>query len=131
MSTIILASIIIPLILLLTIYAAWKDRSCAKRKEEFIDKTIEKAIDKVSSLTTSKLAMVMEQYKTGPWYLVVFTTTSPCPIWVSHNNIRSVHPDVKNCRLIVKLFSGEDMVIEDVENYDLQAGNEMLSYDFQ
>ena len=131
MDSIISALIIILLIMLFTIFAAWIDKFGAKHKEEFIDKTVEKAIDKVSSLTTSKLAVVMEQYKTGPWYLVVFTTTSPCPIWISHNNIRSVHPDVKNCRLIVKLFSGEDMVIEDVENYDLQAGNEMLSYDFQ
>ena len=131
MVSIISALIIILLILLFTIFAAWIDKFGAKHKEEFIDKTIEKVINKVSSVTTSKLAMVMEQYKIGPWYLVVFTTTSPCPIWVSHNNIRSVHPDVKNCRLIVKLFSGEDMVIEDVENYDLQAGNEMLSYDFQ
>ena len=131
MTSIISALIIILLILLFTIFAAWIDKFGAKHKEEFIDKTVEKAIDKISSLTTSKLAIVMDQYKIGPWYLVVFTTTSPYPIWVSHNNIRSVHPDVKNCRLIVKLFSGEDMVIEDVENYDLQAGNEMLSYDFQ
>ena len=131
MDSIISALIIILLILLFTIFAAWIDKFGAKHKEEFIDKTIEKAIDKVSSLTTSKLALVMEQYKTGPWYLVVFTTTSPCPIWISHNNIRSVHPDAKNCRLIVKLFNGEDMVIDDVENYDLQAGNEINSYEFQ
>ena len=131
MDSIISALIIILLILLFTIFAAWIDKFGAKHKEEFIDKTIEKAIDKVSSLTTSKLTVVMGQYKTGPWYLVVFTTTSPYPIWISHNNIRSVHPDAKNCRLIVKQFNGEDMVIEDVENYDLQAGNEINSYDFQ
>lgn len=131
MDSIISALIIILLILLFTIFAAWIDKFGAKHKEEFIDKTIEKAIDKVSSVVTSKIALVMEQYKTGPWYLVVFTTTSPYPIWISHNNIRSVHPDAKNCRLIVKQFNGEDMVIEDVENYDLQAGNEINSYDIQ
>lgn len=131
MDSIISALIIILLILLFTIFAAWIDKFGAKHKEEFIDKTVEKAIDKFSSVATSKIALVLEQYKTGPWYLVVFTTTAPCPIWISHNNIRSVHPDAKNCRLIVKLFNGEDMVIEDVENYDLQAGNEINSYDFQ
>lgn len=131
MTSIISGLIIILLILLFTIFAAWIDKFGAKHKEEFIDKTIEKAIDKVSSVATSKIALVMDQYKAGPWYLVVFTTTSPCPIWISHNNIRSVHPDAKNCRLIVKQFNGEDMVIEDVESYDLQAGNEMLGYDFQ
>jgi competence transcription factor ComK len=63
--------------------------------------------------------------------LVVYTKENSHPIWISNNNIRSVHPDVKNCRLTVKLFNGEDMVIDDVESYDLQAGNEMLDYDFQ
>ena len=131
MNTIISALIIILLILLFTIFAAWIDKFGAKRKEEFIDKTVEKAIDKVLSVVTSKIAMVFEKYKTGPWYLVVYTVTSPHPIWISNNNIRSVHPDVKNCRLVVKLFNGEDMVIDDVESYDLQAGNEMLNYDFE
>lgn len=131
MATIISALVLILLILLFTIFAAWIDKFGAKHKEEFIDKTVEKAIDKVSSVATSKIAMVLEKYKTGPWYLVVFTTTSPCPIWISSNNIRSVHPDPKNCWLTVKQFNGEDMVIEDVESYDFQAGNEMLDYDFQ
>ena len=131
MTSIISALIIILLILLFTIFAAWIDKFGAKRKEEFIDKTVEKAIDKILSVVTSKIAMVFEKYKTGPWYLVVYTVTSPHPIWISNNNIRSVHPDVKNCRLVVKLFNGEDMVIDDVESYDLQAGNEMLNYDFE
>lgn len=80
MATIISALVLILLILLFTIFAAWIDKFGAKHKEEFIDKTVEKAIDKVSSVATSKIAMVLEKYKTGPWYLVVFTTTSPCPI---------------------------------------------------
>jgi hypothetical protein len=41
-----------------------------------------------------------------------------------------VHPDAKKRRLIVKLFNGEDMVIEDVESYDIQAANEMADFDF-
>lgn len=117
--------IVILIILLFTIFAAWIDKFNAKHKEAFI----EKAIDKVSSLLTSKIALVMEQYKTGPWYLAVYTKDSNYPIWVSNNNIRSVHPDPKNRKIIIKQFCNEDMVIENVENYELCSGNEMRDYD--
>lgn len=130
MTSIISALIIILLILLFTIFAAWIDKFSAKHKEEFIDKTVEKVIDKVSSVATSKIAMVLEKYYTGPWYLVVFTASEGQPIWISNNNIRSVHPDAEKRRLIVKQFNGEDMVIDDVESYDLQAANEMADFDF-
>lgn len=117
--------IVILIILLFTIFAAWIDKFNAKHKEEFIDK----AIDKVSSLLTSKISLVMEQYKTGPWYLAVYTKDSNYPIWVSNNNIRSVHPDPKNRKIIIKQFCNEDMVIENVENYEMCSGNEMCDYD--
>lgn len=117
--------IVILIILLFTIFAAWIDKFNAKHKEAFIDK----AIDKVSSLLTSKIALVMEQYKTGPWYLAVYTKDSNYPIWVSNNNIRSVHPDPKNRKIIIKQFCNEDMVIENVENYEMCSGNEMCDYD--
>lgn len=117
--------IVILIILLFTIFAAWIDKFNAKHKEAFI----EKAIDKVSSLLNSKIALVMEQYKTGPWYLVVYTKDSNYPIWVSNNNIRSVHPDPKNRKIIIKQFCNEDMVIENVENYEMYSGNEMCDYD--
>ena len=117
--------IVILIILLFTIFAAWIDKFNAKHKEAFI----EKAIDKVSSLLNSKIALVMEQYKTGPWYLAVYTKDSNYPIWVSNNNIRSVHPDPKNRKIIIKQFCNEDMVIENVENYELCSGNEMCDYD--
>ena len=117
--------IVILIILLFTIFAAWIDKFNAKHKEAFI----EKAIDKVSSLLNSKIALVMEQYKTGPWYLVVYTKDSNYPIWVSNNNIRSVHPDPKNRKIIIKQFCNEDMVIENVENYEMCSGNEMCDYD--
>lgn len=130
MASIISALIIILIILLFSIFAAWLDRFGAKRKEEFIGKTVEKAIDKVSSVVTSKIAMVLEKYKTGPWYLVVYTAAEGQPIWISNNNIRSVHPDAEKRRLVVKQFNGEDMVIDDVESYDLQAANEMADFDF-
>ena len=117
--------IVILIILLFTIFAAWIDRFGRKHKEEFI----EKAIDKVSSLLNSKIALVMEQYKTGPWYLVVYTKEANHPIWISNNNIRSVHPDPKNRKIIIKQFCNEDMVIENVENYELCSANEMCDYD--
>lgn len=117
--------IVILFILLFTIFAAWVDKFVEKRKEEFI----EKAIDKVSSLLNSKIALVMDQHKTGPRYLVVYTKDSNYPIWISNNNIRSVHPDPKNRKIIIKQFNGEDMVIDNVENYELCSANEMCDYD--
>lgn len=117
--------IVILIILLFTIFAAWIDKFNAKHKEVFI----EKAIDKVSSLLTSKISLVMDQHKTGPWYLAVYTQDSNYPIWVSNNNIRSVHPDPKNRKIIIKQFCNEDMVIENVENYEMCSGNEMCDYD--
>lgn len=128
--------IVILIILLFTIFAAWIDKFNAKHKEAFIEETldrkeafIEKSIDKVSSLLTSKIALVMEQYKVGPWYLVVYTQEANHPIWISNNNIRSVHPDPKNRKIIIKQFCNEDMVIENVENYELCSANEMCDYD--
>lgn len=117
--------IVILIILLFSIFIAWLDKFGEKRKEEFIEKTI----DKVSSLLNSKFALVMDQYKTGPWYLAVYTKDSNNPIWISNNNIRSVHPDPKNSKIIIRQFNDEDMVIENVENYELCSANEMCDYD--
>lgn len=117
--------IVILIILLFSIVAAWLDRFGRKRKEKLMEKTI----DKVSSLLNSKIALVMDQYKTGPWYLVVYTQESNHPIWISNNNIRSVHPDALLRKLIIKQFNGEDMVIENVENYELCPANQMCDYE--
>lgn len=124
------ALIILLIILLFTIFAAWIDSFGVKRKEVSTYKTVEKAIDKICVHSTSKLFRMIEEYKTGPWYLVVYKTTQGYPIWISNNNIRSVHPDAENCRLIIKLFNGEDMVIDDVESYKIQAANKMADFDF-
>lgn len=121
--------IVILIILLFSIFAAWLDRFGRKDKEEFIDKAIEKVLGKVSTIVTSGIAVVMDQHKTGPWYLVVYTKESNIPMWISHNNIRSVHPDLKNGKITVKLFQGEDMVIDNVENYELMSANDMCDYD--
>ena len=118
--------IVILIVLLFTIlaavFAAWLDR---KDKEEFIEKTA----DKVSSLIDSKAELVTGQCEAGPWYLVVYTQDSNYPIWISNNTIRSVHPDPEHCNLVVKQFNGEDMVIENVINYDMRTANKLFDYD--
>ena len=132
--------IVIIIILLFSIFAGWIDKFNAKdklafiektldRKEAFIDRAIEKVLDKVSTTVTSGIDMAMDQHKTGPWFLVVYTQDSNYPIWISNNNIRSVHPDPANNKIIVKQFNGEDMVIENVINYELCSASDMCEYD--
>ena len=132
--------IAILIILLFTIFAAWIGKLNAKdklafiektlsRKEAFIDRAIEKVLDKVSTTVTSGIDMAMDSSKIGPWYLVVYTKDSNYPIWISNNNIRSVHPDPANNKIIVKQFNGEDMVIENVINYELCSANDLCEYD--
>lgn len=126
MTALIISSFIIILVLILfAIFASWLDKFNDKNKEQFI----EKAINKVSSLLTSKIALVMDQYKAGPWYLVVYIEGDNYPRWISNNNIRSVHPDAANRKLIIKQFNGEDIVFDNVENYELCPANEMCDYD--
>ena len=110
------------IILLLSSFAAWLE---GKQKKEFF----EKAIDKVSSLIDSKIAVALDEHKAGPWYLVVYTKDSNYPIWISHNTIRSIHPDPKNYRIIIKMFDREDMVIVNVESYEMCAANDLCDYD--
>ena len=120
---IIFSTIIVTIIVfLLIVFAAWLD---GKEKVKLV-KTV---IEKVSSLIDSKIEFEMDQSKSSPWYLVVYTKDSNYPIWISHNNIRSVHPDPKNYRLIIKTFDREDMVIGNVESYEMCAANDLCDYD--
>ena len=121
-STLIAIIIILLFTILAAVFAAWLDR---KDKEEFIEKTA----DKVSSLIDSKAELATSQCKAGPWYLVVYTKDSNYPIWISNNNIRSVHPGPELCNIVVKQFNGEDMVIENVINYELCSASDMCEYD--
>lgn len=125
MVSIISALIILLIIFVLSLISSWLDKFGQKHKE----KLIEKAIDKVSSLLNSKIALVKDQYKTGPWYLMVYTKEANHPILISNNNIRSVHPDALHRKIIIKQFNGEDMVIENVGNYELCSANNMCDYD--
>ena len=134
------ALVFILVLLLFAIFSSWIGKLNAKdklafiektldRKEAFIDKAIEKVLDKVSTTVTSGIDMAMDSSKIWPWYLVVYTKDSNYPIWISNNTISSVHPDPKNSKIIIKQFNGEDMVIENVENYELCSGNNMCDYD--
>ena len=123
---IIIATLIAIIILLLYIsFSAVFYSNRPKDKEKFI----ETVFDKVSSLYESKAELATSQSEAGPWYLVVYTKDSNYPIWVSNNNIRSVHPDPKNRKIIIKQFCNEDMVIENVINYELCAANDVCEYD--
>ena len=120
---IIIATLII--ILLFSIFTTWLDNIGWKHKEELVDKTI----DKVSKTVTSGIDMVMDRHKAGPWYLVVYTHDSNYPIWISNNTIQSVHPEPWHNKIIIKQFNGEDMVIENVENYEMCAANDLCDYE--
>ena len=120
--TIILSTIIaLIIILLFSSFAAWLE---GKQKKEFF----EKSIDKVSSIIDSKMEEALDEHKAGPWYLVVYTKDSNYPIWISNNTIRSIHPDPKNYKLIIKQFNGEG-VIDNVESYELCAANDLCDYE--
>ena len=120
---IIIATLII--ILLYSIFTTWLDNMGWKHKEELIDK----AFDKASAFIGSKKEVAMGLKESGPWYLVVFTKDSNYPIWVSNSTIRSVHPDPANNKIIIKQFDGEDMVIENVEYYEMCAANDLGDYE--
>ena len=123
---IIIATLIAIIILLLFIsFSAVFYSNRPKDQEKFI----ETVFDKVSSLYDSKAELVASQSEAGPWYLVVYTKDSNYPIWISNNNIRSVHPGPELCNIVVKQFNGEDMVIENVINYELCSASDLCDYD--
>ena len=121
--------IVILIILLFSIFAAWMDKFNAKHKEAFIEKTLDRKEAFIDKAIEKVLDKTMDQHKTGPWYLAVYTKDSNYPIWISNNNIRSVHPDPKNRKIIIKQFCNEDMVIENVISYELCSANDMCDYD--
>ena len=117
------------IVLLFTIFAGWIDKFNAKHKEAFIEKILDRKEEFIDKAIEKVLDKTMDQHKTGPWYLAVYTEDSNYPIWVSNNNIRSVHPDPKNRKIIIKQFCNEDMVIENVDNYEMCSANDMCDYD--
>ena len=96
-----------------------------KGKDQFIEKTV----NKVSSLIDSKLALMTGHSEYSTLYLVVYTKDSNYPLWISNTAIHSIHPDPKNFKIIIKQFNGDDMVIENVENYEMCAANDLCDYE--
>ena len=117
------------IVLLFIIFVTWIGKFNAKHKEAFFEKTLDRKEEFIDKAIEKVLDKTMDQQKTGPWFLVVYTKDSNYPIWVSNNNIRSVHPDPKNRKLIIKQFCNEDMVIENVINYELCSANALCDYD--
>ena len=122
----IIAIIILLFAILAAVFSAWLDR---KDKEALIEKTLDRKEAFIDKAIEKVLAKTMDQHKTGPWYLVVYTIDNDFPIWVSNNNIRSVHPDPENRKIVIKQFCNEDMVIENVISYELCSGNDLCEYD--
>ena len=129
MNIIIAILIAIIIVLLFTIFAGWIDKFNAKHKEAFIEKILDRKEEFIDKAIEKVLDKTMDQHKTGPWFLVVYTQDSNYPIWISNNNIRSVYPDPQNSKIIVKQFNGGDVVIENVISYELCAANDMCEYD--
>ena len=121
--------IVVLIVLLFTIFAGWIDKFNAKHKEAFIEKILDRKEEFIDKAIEKVLDKTMDQHKTGPWVLVVYTQDSNYPIWISNNNIRSVYPDPQNSKIIIKQFNGEDMVIENAISYELCSANDMCEYD--
>ena len=129
MNIIIATLIAIIIVLMFTVFAGWIDKFNAKHKEAFIEKILDRKEEFIDKAIEKVLDKTMDQHKTGPWFLVVYTQDSNYPIWISNNNIRSVYPDPQNSKIIVKQFNGGDMVIENVISYELCSANDMCEYD--
>ena len=121
--------IVVLIVLLFTIFAGWIDKFNAKHKEAFIEKILDRKEEFIDKAIEKVLDKTMDQHKTGPWFLVVYTQDSNYPIWISNNTIRIVQPDPANNKIIVKQFNGEDMVIENVINYELCSASDLCEYD--
>ena len=129
MNIIFSALIVILIVLLFTIFAAWIDKFNAKHKESFIETIIDRKEAFIDKALEKVLDKTMDQHDSVAWFLVVYTQDSNYPICISNNNIRSVHPDPANNKISVKQFCNEDMVIEKVISYELCPGNALCDYD--
>ena len=100
-----------------------------KPDEEISGKALDILSEKIEAACNKCQTAACNKCEAGPWYLVVYTQDSNYPIWISNNNIRSVHPGPELCNIVVKQFNGEDMVIENVINYELCSASDMCEYD--
>ncbi|MDY6092929.1 MAG: hypothetical protein SPI57_07065 [Prevotella sp.] len=108
-------------VLVLFFLDIWGDKGVLNPNERLLAKNADTVSDKMNA--------TCKKCKAAPWYLVVHINENDYPIWISNNNIRSVHPDPKNNKIIIKQFNGEDMIIENVECYMLRPADELSIYD--
>lgn len=108
-------------VLVLFFLDIWGDRGVLISKERIIAKNADTLSDKRNA--------ACNKCKAAPWYLLVYINEKDFPILISNNNIRSVHPDPKDNKIIVKQFNGEDMIIENVECYMFRSADELSIYD--
>ena len=122
-------NVFILFIVLVLFFLYLSDGKCrTKPDEEISGKALDILSEKIEAACNKCKDATCNKCEAGPWYLVVYTKDSDYPIWISNNTIRSIHPDPKNCKLIIKQFNGEG-VIENVENYEMRAANKMFDYD--
>ena len=100
-----------------------------KPDEEISGKALDILSEKIEAACNKCQTAACNKCEAGPWYLVVYTKDSNYPIWISNNNIRSVHPGPELCNIVVKQFNGEDMMIENVINYELCSASDLCDYD--
>ena len=100
-----------------------------KPDEEISGKALDILSEKIEAACNKCQTAACNKCEAGPWYLVVYTKDSNYPIWISNNTIRSVHPGPELCNIVVKQFNGEDMVIENVINYELCSASDLCDYD--
>ena len=100
-----------------------------KPDEEISGKALDILSEKIEAACNKCQTAACNKCEAGPWYLVVYTKDSNYPIWISNNTIRSVHPDPEHCNIIIKQFCNEDMVIENVINYELCSASDLCDYD--
>ena len=109
------------LVLVLFFLKVWGDKGVLNQDERIIAKIADTVSDKMNA--------ACNKCKAAPWYLLVYINENDYPMWISNNNIRSVHPDPKDNKIIVKQFNGEDIIIENVECYMMRPANELSIYD--
>ena len=68
--------IVIIIVLLFAIFAGWIDKFNAKYKEAFIEKTLDRKEAFIDKSIEKVLDKTMDQHKTGPWFLVVLPKTA-------------------------------------------------------
>ena len=130
LTSLFILNVCILFIILVLFFLYLLDTWCRTKPDgEITGKALDILSEKIEAACNKCKAAACNKCEAGPWYLVVYTQDSNYPIWISNNNIRSVHPDPEYCKIIIKQFNGEDMVVENVISYDMRSANALCEYD--